>query len=281
MTEGIRAAGGVVWRRGPDGPEVAVVHRPRYDDWSLPKGKLHAGELHLPAAMREIREEAGVVGAARSSVGGTEYDVDGVGKEVRWWSVRAATEHFAPNDEVDELRWLPPRAALELVHEPKPLRRWLELPLDAAVVLLVRHASAGDASTWRGPDSARPLDERGRGQADLIASVLPHFRPVRVLSASPLRCLDTVSPLAAVLGQRVVVDDRFAEASEPVDPERSLLEVAEPGEAVVVCSQGGIIPRILQALGLEPERIRARKGSVWVLTLHDGRLVQAEDDVLA
>jgi 8-oxo-dGTP diphosphatase len=281
MTELIRAAGGVVWRRTPEGPQVAVVHRPRYDDWSLPKGKLGPDELHLPAAIREIREEAGVVGAARSSLGVTEYEVDGIDKVVRWWSVEASQEHFVPNEEVDELRWLPPRAAVELVHEPAPLRRWLELPIEAAVVLLVRHASAGDPSTWRGPDSARPLDETGQRQADLIASVLPHFRPVAVLSASPLRCLDTVSPLAGRLGQRVAVDDRFAEAAEPAHPEAHLLDVAVPGEAVVVCSQGGIIPRILEALGVERGRVRARKGSVWALTLHEGRLLQAEDDVLA
>jgi 8-oxo-dGTP diphosphatase len=156
----------------------------------------------------------------------------------------------------------------------------MELPLEAAVVLLVRHGSAGDAASWRGPDHARPLDEKGRGQADLIASVLSLYRPVRVLSASPLRCLDTVSPLAASLGLRVAVDDRFAEESDPVDPAANLLEVAEPGEAVVVCSQGGIIPRILEALLTDGRRVHASKGSVWALTLHDGALVQAEDDVL-
>jgi 8-oxo-dGTP diphosphatase len=214
-------------------------------------------------------------------LGVTEYDVDGIDKVVRWWSVRASQEHFVPGDEVDELRWLPPRAALELVHEPGPLRRWLDLPLDAAVVLLVRHGSAGDPAAWRGPDSARPLDEKGRGQADVIASVLSLYRPVRVLSASPLRCLDTVSPLASSLGLRVVVDDGFAEDSNPVDPTANLLEVAEPGEAVVVCSQGGIIPRILEALLPEGRPVHVSKGSVWVLTLHQGRLIQAEDDVLA
>jgi 8-oxo-dGTP diphosphatase len=176
---------------------------------------------------------------------------------------------------------MPPRGALELVRENAALRRWLELPLDAAVVLLVRHASAGDAAAWQGPDSARPLDEKGRRQADVIASVLVHYRPVQVLSASPLRCLDTVAPLAGALGRRVAVDDRFAEASEPASPEDHLLEVAVPGEAVVVCSQGGIIPRILEALMPDRGPVHASKGSVWVLTLHDGRLVQAEDDVLS
>lgn len=104
---------------------------------------------------------------------------------------------------------------------------------------------------------------------------------MRVLSASPLRCLDMVGPLAASLGQRVVVDDRFAESSEPAAPEAHLLDVAVPGEAVVVCSQGGIIPRILQALLPEGREVHARKGSVWVLTLHEGKLLRAEDDLLS
>jgi 8-oxo-dGTP diphosphatase len=279
VTDLIRAAGGVVWRHATGGAEVAVVHRPRYDDWSLPKGKLEPGELHLPAAMREVREEAGVAGAARASLGRTSYEKDGVPKQVRWWSIRADEEGFAPNDEVDEVRWLPPNEALGLARETEPLRRWLELPVDAAVVLLVRHASAGDASSWRGPDAERPLDDRGREQAALIASVLPAYRPVRIVSAPPRRCLDTIAGLARVSGLQVEVDDRFGEDAAPADPHLNLLELAAPGEAVVVCSQGGVIPRILQVLLGRPAH--ASKGSVWVLTLHEGALVQAEDDVLS
>ena len=159
------------------------------------------------------------------------------------------------------------------VTTPRPTA---ELPADAAVVLLVRHASAGDSSTWRGPDSERPLDERGRRQAAEIAAVLPSYAPIRVISAPPLRCLATVEGVAAAVGVPLEVDPLFGEEAAPTDPAGHLLEVLVPGSAVVVCSQGGIIPRVLAALGVEPERIRARKGSVWVLTVHEGRLLQGD-----
>ena len=273
----IKAAGGVVWRHGAASAEIAVVHRPKYDDWSLPKGKLEADEPHLVAALREIREETGVLGSARTSLGTTSYDAAGQPKTVRWWSVRADGGEFSPNDEVDELRWLAPRDALELARDPEPLRRWLEVPRDAALILLVRHASAGDPAAWRGPDDERPLDEVGVRQARLIASVLSSYRPVRLIAAPPRRCIDTI----AGLGGQIEVDGRFGENGAGAEPHEDLLEVAVPGEAVVVCSQGGVIPRILHALLTDGRPVRARKGSVWALTLHDGRLFQADDDVLA
>ncbi|MBK5306376.1 MAG: histidine phosphatase family protein [Frankiaceae bacterium] len=156
-----------------------------------------------------------------------------------------------------------------------------ELPADAAVVLLVRHASAGDPTMWRGADADRPLDERGRRQAEQIAAVLPAYQPVKVISAPPVRCVDTVSGVAAAVGVELEIDPLFGEDGAPADPERHLLDVLVPGAAVVVCSQGGVIPRILHALLPAGRRVHARKGSVWVLTLHDGRLVQAEDDLLS
>jgi 8-oxo-dGTP diphosphatase len=147
---------------------------------------------------------------------------------------------------------------------------------DAAVVLLVRHASAGDPSAWRGLDAERPLDERGRRQAAEIAAELPSYAPVKVISAPPVRCVDTVAGVAAALGLPLEIDPLFGEDGAPADPERHLLEVAVPGAVVVVCSQGGVIPRTLEALGVEPARIRVRKGSVWELTLQDGALRGAE-----
>jgi 8-oxo-dGTP diphosphatase len=147
---------------------------------------------------------------------------------------------------------------------------------DAAVVLLVRHASAGDPAAWRGPDADRPLDERGRRQAKEIAAVLPSYAPVKVISAPPVRCVDTVAGVADAVGLPLEIDPLFGEDGAPADPERHLLEVVVPGAAVVVCSQGGVIPRTLEALGVERERIRVSKGSVWLLTLDGDRLVSAE-----
>jgi len=116
----VLAAGAVLWR--PDGataePDVPVIHRPRYDDWSLPKGKLDAGESFEDGARREVWEETGVRGLIRAELQPVEYvDRKGRDKLVRWYrmDVDGEPDEFVPNDEVDELRWLTPAEALELV----------------------------------------------------------------------------------------------------------------------------------------------------------------------
>jgi 8-oxo-dGTP pyrophosphatase MutT (NUDIX family) len=104
----VRAAGGVVWRRGPDGaPRFAVVHRPRYDDWSLPKGKAEPGEDLEAAALREVAEETGMECRIGARLGGHRYtDQRGRPKTTQYWLMEALEGEFTPGDEVDELRWL-------------------------------------------------------------------------------------------------------------------------------------------------------------------------------
>lgn len=102
----IRAAGGVVWRADADGVRVAVIHRPRHDDWTLPKGKLEAGEDELTAALREVVEETGWHVEAGAELGTVQYRVGGEPKTVRFWSLRAVHGEFAPNREVDRIEWL-------------------------------------------------------------------------------------------------------------------------------------------------------------------------------
>jgi 8-oxo-dGTP pyrophosphatase MutT (NUDIX family) len=107
--EVVRAAGGVLWRRDHDGAvEVLLVHRPRYDDWSLPKGKLLAGETEPDAARREVAEETGLVCELGPELATASYrDSKGRPKTARYWAMRpVADEGFTPNDEVDQLRWL-------------------------------------------------------------------------------------------------------------------------------------------------------------------------------
>ena len=111
----VLAAGGVVWRRtGTGDVEVVLVHRPRYDDWSLPKGKLEPGETWRDAAVREVEEETGLVCEPGRYLGATTYEHRGVPKEVRWWAMEAAGE-ARPANEVDAVRWATPEEAVELL----------------------------------------------------------------------------------------------------------------------------------------------------------------------
>ena len=109
----VQAAGGVVWRRSAAGElEVLLVHRPRYDDWTVPKGKLAAGEDHAGAALREVEEETGLRCALGPELASTSYvDRKGRPKLVRYWAMSPVDGAFTPNDEVDEVRWLPVAAA--------------------------------------------------------------------------------------------------------------------------------------------------------------------------
>ena len=116
MTATVHAAGGVVVRERDGKSQIAVVHRPRYDDWSLPKGKLDPGEDWAAAALREVEEETGMRCELAEELGSVRYrDRKGRPKLVRWWRMRPLGGEFAPGDEVDELRWLAPAEALELL----------------------------------------------------------------------------------------------------------------------------------------------------------------------
>ena len=285
----VAAAGGVVWRTADGGgTEVAVAHRPRYDDWSLPKGKLDAGEDLLGAAVREVGEETGLVVLVGRRGLRTSYPVAEGTKRVDYWLMRAVGGVFEPNDEVDELRWLPIREAQALVtheHDRAVLADLArtDVPRTPAL-LLVRHASAGGRSDWDGPDELRPLDARGREQAERLASVLPLFGPSAVLAAPRTRCRQTVEPLAAALGLDVLPAPALGEEEFAADPQaglalvEQLLEVRDRPGVTVVCSQGGAIPSVLRALGVRWQGVEgvwppSAKGSVWALGGRPGALL--------
>jgi 8-oxo-dGTP diphosphatase len=113
----VRAAGGVVWRRRDDGAvEVVLVHRPRYDDWSLPKGKLAPGEPDREGALREVEEETGLRCVVGPELATTSYrDSAGRAKRVRYWAMTPLGGGFAPNHEVDQARWVTVEEALGLL----------------------------------------------------------------------------------------------------------------------------------------------------------------------
>ena len=126
----VRAAGGVVRRTAGDGIEVLVVHRPRYDDWSLPKGKLDPGETFEQAAVREVQEETGVRARLAQELSPVRYrDRKGRRKIVRYWIMEVEDPgSFEPNDEVDEIRWLDPAGAIGLLSYAHDAELLVELP---------------------------------------------------------------------------------------------------------------------------------------------------------
>ena len=189
----VLAAGAVLWRAGTHGPELALVHRPRYDDWSFPKGKLDAGEAMPFAAAREVSEETGYGCRLGALLGDVEYQVPEGSKLVRYWAAEArGGGEFTPNHETDELRWASAADAAKLLSYQRDLdllRRFTEVAPPHSVVLLVRHAKAGSRHQWDGDDALRPLSGTGREQArhltDLLAAV--RARPVLQRPATALQ----------------------------------------------------------------------------------------------
>jgi len=277
----IRAAGGVVWRDDGGPLRIAVIHRDRYDDWSLPKGKLNHGESRLSAAVREVHEETGAVVAATRRLIETAYLVDDVPKTVQFWAMRYRSGEFTRNSEVDDLRWLPlPEARTALTHDVdrSVLDAFAARPVPQSVIVLLRHAKAGRRTQWQGDDRLRPLDKAGRLQARELPAFLSAFTPVSVVSADRVRCVQTLEPFAVATGMDLAISPAFSDESYLDDPEATrneLLALAKSLPAAVVCSQGIAVPGLVTDLtGLEDTR--ARKGAAWVLSFADGAVVSAD-----
>jgi 8-oxo-dGTP diphosphatase len=186
--------------------------------------------------------------------------------------------------EVDVVRWLRPEEAatwLSYDRDRELLRTFLSLPPTDALILLLRHAEAGERSAWSGDDRLRPLDATGVAQAQAMRA-LAWFGPQRVFSADRVRCVQTVAPLAADLGVPVETEPALVEDAYLAKPERALRrtrEIARSRVRAVVCSQGEVIPDLVSRLaaedGLPLGKVSARKASVWALSFMDGRLVAA------
>ncbi|KUI42643.1 NUDIX hydrolase [Mycobacterium sp. IS-1590] len=287
-TETILAAGAVLWRPNgePDAPEVALIHRPRYDDWSLPKGKVDPGETEPVTAVREVCEETGYTAHLGRRLSSVSYPVDGGKKKVRYWAARVVRGEFHPNDEVDELKWLPVRAAikqLDYPHDRKVLRRFAKYPADTKTVLIVRHATAGSKSRFKGDDRKRPLDKNGRAQAESLAGVLLAFGADQLFAADRVRCVSTLEPLAEELGATIRSDELLTEeayAENRKAARQRFLEIASTPGTPVICTQGKVIPDLIEWWcerdGVRPDKSRNRKGSTWVMSLHNGRLIAAD-----
>jgi broad specificity phosphatase PhoE/8-oxo-dGTP pyrophosphatase MutT (NUDIX family) len=284
----VLAAGGVLWRPGhrESAAEVAVIHRPRYDDWSLPKGKVDPGETEPVTAVREVFEETGHHVQLGRRIASVSYPIEQRTKKVQYWSARSLDGSFAPNNEVDDLIWLSAAAAIKKVSYPydrKVLRRWAKQPPDTKSVLIVRHGTAGSKSRFSGDDKIRPLDKKGRAQAEALVAQLMTFGPTDVYSADRVRCQQTVEPLAEELGVTINNEPALTEeayADNPKRARRRVLQIAESHRTPVICTQGKVIPDLIawwcERDGIRPDKSRNRKGSTWVLSLANGRLIAAD-----
>lgn len=284
----VLAAGAVLWRPDPDSgePRIAVVHRPRYDDWSLPKGKVDPGEIEPVAAVREIVEETGQRAELGRRLGRVSYPIPGATKVVHYWVARALDGDFVPNSEVDRLVWFSPGEASDRLSYPqdrKVLARFARKPADTQTVLIVRHGTAGRRARYKGDDRHRPLDRKGRAQAKHLAPQLLAFGASAVYAADRYRCVQTVEPLAHQLDVAVHVEPGLTEEAYADDPRAAhdrVSEIAALGGTPVICTQGRVIPDLLQWWcerdGVKPDKSRNRKGSTWVLSLAQGRLIAAD-----
>lgn len=284
----VLAAGAVLWRPNgdPSSPEIAIIHRPRYDDWSLPKGKVDPGETEPVTAVREVHEETGYSSHLGRRLAAVSYPVEQGVKKVRYWAARRVDGEFSPNAEVDELKWLPVTEALkqlEYPHDRKVLRRFAKQPVDTKTVLIVRHGTAGSKSRYKGDDRKRPLDKHGRAQAESLAGVLLSFGADVLYAADRVRCEQTLEPLAQELGANIESEPLLTEEAYPENRKAArhrILEIAATGGTPVICTQGKVIPDVInwwcERDGVRPDKSRNRKGSTWVMSLVGDRLIAAD-----
>ncbi|HET9898042.1 MAG TPA: NUDIX domain-containing protein [Streptosporangiaceae bacterium] len=287
----IRAAGALAWRPGPSGPQLALVHRPKYDDWSYPKGKSEPGEHPLMTAIREVAEETGLRVVIGRSLRPSVYEVGGRPKYVRYWVARVTgSAGFMPGHEVDQLDWADAAevaSRLSYQRDVALLDEFGSHPADSAPLILLRHAEAGVRCAGAA-DLERPLGEQGTADAKLLASLLAAYAPRRVLSSAAERCLATVRPYAEAAGLAIEIEPALtvaggrqpgAEAARFA--EWQVAELAASGESAVLCVHRENLPRLANAaraaLGTGPDDgPPLAKGAFIVLQSAAGKLVGAE-----
>jgi 8-oxo-dGTP diphosphatase len=251
----VRAAGVVVLRRQDSSTEVLLVHRPHRSDWSLPKGKVDPGEHLLETAVRECAEETGLNVTLGAPLSQQSYLALGRPKTVDYWiGVIREDEGFAPDEEIDEIRWVPvDRAAsiLTYAHDRELVNEALTIP-DTSPLVILRHAKAMKRADFDGRvDAHRPLSGRGRTQSKALVPLLDAYGITAVHSSDSTRCTETVKRFAKTLEGKVELETSLSEEAHHESPKRTakaIRRILESPEPTVICSHRPVMPTIMATL---------------------------------
>ncbi|MGC4110456.1 MAG: NUDIX hydrolase [Nocardioides sp.] len=276
------AAGAVVLRQG----HVLLVHRPRYDDWSFPKGKLDRGESSPAAAVREVAEETGVRVRLGVPLTTQTYPNGSRTKVVDYWVGRVTGDHdvsgYLVNDEIDDVEWVDVDKAerqLTYLRDRHTLSEALATGRKTRALVVLRHGQARARKSWRKDDRDRPLLVRGVAQARAAAPVLAAFGVSRIVTSSSARCAQTVAPYAELGGLAVTSTDKLSEEDATAKSVQRIVDGLLAGrEDVVLCTHRPVLPAVYDAIGIPREQhatgelvvVHHRRGRVRALERHLG-----------
>ena len=288
MSKIILAAGALVWRKSKEKKiEIAVIHRPKYNDWTIPKGKVELSESSIACAYREVIEETSIETEFGMYLGEVKYQsLDGP-KQVSFWSAQVVKENtFTPNSEVDAIKWVEATKAakfLSLESDKEILSKFNKLKYESKPLVLLRHAKALSRDEWQGDDDDRPLDSLGQMQAKRLLSIYQAFNLEQIHTSDAIRCYDTVEPMAKALGLRLEVSNNLSESAFKKDKEDAFdyaRDLIKSDKRALLCSHNPILPKVLNKLtkksDVESDEEKLYPADAWVIHRIGKEIIQID-----